>query len=191
MGWEPPTKGLWIYYREMGFTTPLFYSLWMVVSLPQCILWWLRQLFFIVIHFKQYLGSLLPPEPSLIKCKRAKGQPFLYNRASSFDIWLPTAFRSLAVSPLAVWLRPGSHCPSLPLPVMSATARRQLYGLLVCFSPASAGYLQSALESAENWALEMLVQSSELLSWIWISCFALMKVKMLFCCCFCFGVIFF
>lgn len=55
----------------------------------------IKTTFFIVIHFKQYLGSLPPlPEPSLIKCKRAKGQPFLYNRASTFDIWLPTAFRS-------------------------------------------------------------------------------------------------
>lgn len=90
-----------------------------------------------------------PLEPSLIKCKRAKGQPFLYNRASTFDIWLPTAFRC---SPSPCSLSASIQAPAAPIPpfpLMSSAVRRQLYCCLVCFIPVCSVVSQKC--SQERW----------------------------------------
>lgn len=102
-------------------------------------------------HSRIFLNNILalfplcPPlllKPSLIKCKRAKGQPFLYDRASRGDVWLPPAFRSSL---------PPRLPPQLPpVPVMSAQSGGSFIAALFALSLFSAPAISKVLSGVHE-----------------------------------------
>lgn len=143
----------------------------MLVSPPQCLRGRLRQLFF---HSRIFFNNILalfplcPPvlKPSLIKCKRAKGQPFLYNRASRGDVWLPTAFRSSLPPRLPPQLPPG--------PVMSAQPGGSFIAALFVLSLFSAPAISKVLSGVHEAGCQSRRRP--------LSCVALLDLDFLLCC---------